>query len=324
MRSSNGALIGVVTHCSFACANYATRHDLAAFVTARNTLCLPPDTDPPSPDPMTFVTAPYGLSTTSISMTATSATDQTPPISYQFDFVSGGTGGTDGFWGSQFYTDAGLQVNTEYTYRCRARDSVDPANVTAYSAEATAATLAETPNVIVLSNPTATTMDLAPDAAGNPSYTEMAIQCTSTSPTDANWEGKWVSAAGTPVSSEVWQTDASWGTTTATGMQPSTTYQFRAKARNLDGIETSSSTAVSLATSAGGSFNVGDLNCDGEIDLFDIDPFVLALTSATHTPAFDDYNAAYPDCDPLLADINDDGGVDLFDIDPFVALLTGP
>jgi hypothetical protein len=62
---------------------------------------------------------------------------------------------------------------------------------------------------------------------------------------------------------------------------------------------------------------IGDLNCDGSIDVFDIDPFVLALA----TP--EAYVAAYPDCDYMLADINGDGAVNAFDIDPFVILLTG-
>jgi hypothetical protein len=61
----------------------------------------------------------------------------------------------------------------------------------------------------------------------------------------------------------------------------------------------------------------GDLNCDGAVNTFDIDPFVLALTN----PAA--YAAAHPDCDFMLADINGDGLVNAFDIDPFVLLLTG-
>ncbi len=61
----------------------------------------------------------------------------------------------------------------------------------------------------------------------------------------------------------------------------------------------------------------GDLNCDGMVDAFDIDPFVLALTSPSA------YAAAFPSCDYMLADVNGDGTVDAFDIDPFVALLTG-
>ena len=65
-------------------------------------------------------------------------------------------------------------------------------------------------------------------------------------------------------------------------------------------------------------FDVGDLNCDGMINSFDIDPFVLALSDATA------YSAAYPDCDVSLADANGDGLVNSFDIDAFVTLLTGP
>ena len=61
----------------------------------------------------------------------------------------------------------------------------------------------------------------------------------------------------------------------------------------------------------------GDVNCDGTINVFDIDPFVLALTD----PAT--YAAAHPDCDLNHADVNGDGEVNVFDIDPFVSLLTG-
>ncbi len=62
---------------------------------------------------------------------------------------------------------------------------------------------------------------------------------------------------------------------------------------------------------------LGDMNCDGSVNFFDIDPFVLAVTNP---PA---YEAAYPDCDIMLADCNDDGVVNFFDIDCFVAIITG-
>jgi hypothetical protein len=61
----------------------------------------------------------------------------------------------------------------------------------------------------------------------------------------------------------------------------------------------------------------GDLNCDGAVNTFDIDPFVAALTAPTG------YATAYPFCDVQNADINGDGVVNSFDVDPFVALLTG-
>ncbi|MGD8454424.1 MAG: hypothetical protein PVJ57_21635 [Phycisphaerae bacterium] len=63
---------------------------------------------------------------------------------------------------------------------------------------------------------------------------------------------------------------------------------------------------------------VGDMNCDGEVNNFDISPFVLAITDPTG------YAAAYPECDILNADCNDDGEVNNFDISPFVGLLVEP
>jgi len=63
-------------------------------------------------------------------------------------------------------------------------------------------------------------------------------------------------------------------------------------------------------------FAWGDLNCDGAVNNFDIDPFVLALTDPNG------YAQQFPNCDRMLADVNGDGVVDNFDIDPFVKLLT--
>lgn len=60
----------------------------------------------------------------------------------------------------------------------------------------------------------------------------------------------------------------------------------------------------------------GDMNCDGIVNNFDIDPFVMALVDA------DVYAANFPNCDRSRADINGDGAVDNFDIDPFVQVLT--
>jgi hypothetical protein len=64
-------------------------------------------------------------------------------------------------------------------------------------------------------------------------------------------------------------------------------------------------------------FGPADVNCDGLVNVFDIDPFVLALTD------LDAYLAAYPHCDPATADLNVDNAVNVFDIDPFVVALTG-
>ncbi|MCG3125512.1 MAG: hypothetical protein CHACPFDD_00335 [Phycisphaerae bacterium] len=61
-----------------------------------------------------------------------------------------------------------------------------------------------------------------------------------------------------------------------------------------------------------------DLNCDGQADGFDIDPFVLLLTDPQA------YASAFPGCDPICTgDANCDGVVDGFDIDAFVACIGG-
>ncbi len=64
-----------------------------------------------------------------------------------------------------------------------------------------------------------------------------------------------------------------------------------------------------------GSFRYGDMNCDGFINGFDIDPFVLALTYESL------YHQKFPNCDRALADCNGDGYVDAFDIDAFVKCI---
>jgi hypothetical protein len=59
----------------------------------------------------------------------------------------------------------------------------------------------------------------------------------------------------------------------------------------------------------------GDANCDGTVDFFDIDPFLIALFNL---PA---YQATYCSGDFCAVDVNEDGTVDFFDIDPFLACL---
>lgn len=76
-------------------------------------------------------------------------------------------------------------------------------------------------------------------------------------------------------------------------------------------------TANSVIVTVDAIYERGDVNCDGNVNNFDINPFVLALTDPVA------YAAAYPACDIQLADINGDGRVNNFDIDAFVALLVG-
>jgi hypothetical protein len=63
----------------------------------------------------------------------------------------------------------------------------------------------------------------------------------------------------------------------------------------------------------------GDLNCDGQVDFGDINPFVLYLSN------YSAWLMLYPGCHPFNGDVNGDGiyGQGSFaDINPFVALLS--
>lgn len=90
-------------------------------------------------------------------------------------------------------------------------------------------------------------------------------------------------------------------------------YYYWIRAVNTCGV---SSYSVSDTGVSGCDALLGDMNCDGAVDNFDIDPFVIALTA----PAA--YSAAFPDCNALNGDVNGDGVLNNFDIDPFVGCIT--
>ncbi|MBL8879463.1 MAG: hypothetical protein JNG88_10120 [Phycisphaerales bacterium] len=60
-----------------------------------------------------------------------------------------------------------------------------------------------------------------------------------------------------------------------------------------------------------------DMNCDGLVNNFDIDGFVLALSD----PAA--YAAAFPNCNIQNADVDGNGLINNFDITPFVGCIEG-
>ncbi len=85
--------------------------------------------------------------------------------------------------------------------------------------------------------------------------------------------------------------------------------------RDLDLVLTDEIADVVNLNQNSGITPVGDANCDGTVDFFDIDPFLLALFD----PAA--YALQFPGCDLTQSDVNGDGGVDFFDIDAFLIVL---
>jgi autotransporter-associated beta strand protein len=114
--------------------NYATVTDNISSnaTSATNTFTVAPDTTAPTPNPMTFAVNPAALDTTSIIMTATTATDAlSPPVEYYFENVSNLV--NSGWSSSTVWTNTGLTAGTTYGYRVKARDTATVQNETSFS-----------------------------------------------------------------------------------------------------------------------------------------------------------------------------------------------
>jgi hypothetical protein len=79
-----------------------------------------PDNQPPTPSLMTWADPPHATGSTTISMTATTASDISG-VEYCFEETTG-YGSDSGWQYSPTYEDTGLQPNTTYAYRVKARD----------------------------------------------------------------------------------------------------------------------------------------------------------------------------------------------------------
>jgi|GEM_PF-2006609 len=198
------------------------------------------DNNAPTPNPMTWASNPAAIGPYSITMTATTATDNSG-VEYFFDCTAGG--GHDSNWqDSPTYQDTGLTPNTQYTYQVKARDKSSNHNETAFSATRSATTwspdtTAPTPNPMTWSSvPTATgaytitmTASTATDATTPP--VQYYFECT----TDGTKSSSWQSSP----------------TYLAAGLAPETLYTFRVKARDSAPAlnETGWSSSLSATTS---------------------------------------------------------------------------
>jgi hypothetical protein len=208
---------------------------------SQSTQACPGDPTPPIPNPMTWSSQPNAISSTSIFMVGTTAGDAgSPPVSYYFDFVdssTGGSGGSDSNWqSSTSYTDTGLQPNHQYGYRVKASDSASTPNETGYSSTVYRYTDANAPVTAGFSNITQTSIRANWVPNGNRAGTEYYCENT-TEGTNSGW-----------TANTYWD---------STGLECGTSYSFRVKARNGDGLETDPTELGSKTT----------LPCDGELSV---------------------------------------------------------
>jgi hypothetical protein len=200
------------------------------------------DTTAPSPDPMTWATEPNATGTSSIAMTATTATDASG-VEYYFDCTAGG--GNDSSWqDSTSYTDTGLSELTEYTYRVKARDKSSNQNETAYSTTKSATTDAEADTTAPSPDPM--TWATEPNATGTSS-----ISMTATTATDSSGVEYYFDCTAGGGNDSGWQDSTTYADT---GLDPNTQYTYKVKARDKSSNqnETGYSTTKSATTDAAG------------------------------------------------------------------------
>jgi len=220
-------------------AYWAVRASVGSHTTSNVTVSGSADTTAPSPNPMTFATAPYSTGTSSVAMIATTATDASG-VEYYFDCTAGSGGSDSGWQDSPTYEDTGLNDSTSYTYKVRARDKSDNQNTTSFSTTASATTddgTAPTPNPMTWSS--------APSADSN-----SAISMTATTATDSSGvEYYFDCTAGSGGSDSGWQDSASY---TDSGLNGSTQYTYMVRARDKSAAQNATgwSTTASATTDA--------------------------------------------------------------------------
>mgnify|MGYP001276659928 CR=1 FL=1 len=274
-------------------AHNAQTINLMASVVGNFRKALPDDLIPPQPNPMTFSVAPAPVTTTSITMSATAGIDDTPPVRYYFEETSGGPGANSSGWQLvSSYVDGGLNPNTRYVYRVKARDSAPTVNEGSFSEEAETATHIQTPGQLGAITLSATSVQiLAPGVFTNLNLGLSGILFEADPPGDYTNVNVWNSATSVVVS----------------GLMPGRLYSFRAKARNQYGVETGWSPLTYVETFP----LIGDCNDDGVFDLDgDLPCFVDALLGIESFPGAIE-----------RSDINFDGFTDALDIPDMIFCL---
>ncbi|MGB1142691.1 MAG: hypothetical protein ACPG1A_17455, partial [Halioglobus sp.] len=198
-----------------------------------------PDTTAPTPDPMTFASAPVATGETTIAMTASTASDPSG-VEYYFECTAGG-GNDSGWQDGSSYTDSGLTPGAQYTYRVRARDKSPAQTETSWSGTASATT--DVPDTVAPS-PDPMTFASVPAATGSSSITMTATPASDPSGVEYYFE---CTVGGGNDSG--WQDDTAF---TDVGLDPDTEYAYRVRARDKSPAQTATgwSGAFAATTSA--------------------------------------------------------------------------
>jgi len=194
----------------------------------------------PTPNPSTWAIEPNAISDSEITMTATLAVagDGTT-VQYKFLETGGAPGGDDSDWqDSPVYTDSGLQSQTTYCYRVKARNKGDHFE-TELSVER-CATTKEPPRPL----PSPMQWSIPPTAVSETEITMRAFEAISSD--GSGVEYLFEETSGSPGgSNSTWQDAREF---TDTDLSPMTTYSYRVKARNKGNHRETEWSVVASAT----------------------------------------------------------------------------
>ncbi|HSV27170.1 MAG TPA: hypothetical protein VLH60_04685, partial [Sedimentisphaerales bacterium] len=175
------------------------------------------DITPPTPDPMTWAVTPHALNATTISMTATTASD---PSGVEYYFANITDPSHDSGWqDSPTFIDTGLSAGINYTYTVRARDKSAFRNATAPSSPAAAPSFDTTPP-----NPSPMTWAVEPHAAG-----ATVITMTATTALDVSGVEYYFANITDPSHDSGWQDSPTF---IDTGLVNNAAYSYRVIARD--------------------------------------------------------------------------------------------
>ncbi|GAA5478291.1 hypothetical protein Hhel01_01789 [Haloferula helveola] len=195
------------------------------------------DFTPPTPGTMSFSSPPAAVSDTTITMTATAASD-TNGVEYYFACTAGG-GNDSGWQDSPVYTDTGLSASTLYSYTVQARDKSINQNPNNASPAASATTLAPDTNP-----PPVPSFASAPAAV---SFSEITMTASAVIDPEGNDVEYYFTCTSVGGNDSGWQS----GTTYVdSGLTPDTEYTYTVKARDTASVpnETAESAPASATT----------------------------------------------------------------------------
>ena len=219
----------------------------------------PTDTTPPNPNPMSWAQLPAANDSSSISMTASIATDESPgAVQYYFRCTAGAAGCVDSGWqATTSYTATGLQDDSSYSWTVKARDVAG--NETGESAVGSATTDAAQPPPPAQPPAAPSNLIAADNADGSAalSWADNSDNETSFEVVRENWHQKRRRWRSTTTIATTDANVASVVDSSGTGL-----YRYRVRASNAAGASAYSNWAEVTVTSAGGGGG-GNGGCKG-------------------------------------------------------------